>query len=202
MTVHPIDTDSLRREALGQLGRVAADPRWPGRVLSLLDALADAEQRATRAEEKVSEQKALRMKAVAAVTEAEVREEQLLLRNRNLLDALKQAEADRDWLFRSSRLSKMERIKANARADRAEAQVSEEKRLRMKATAAATEAEAERDAARRQYDEDTAYWIAATDTAEAQIKAVRDVLDNIDTSNDPALHDGFADIRRALDGDA
>ena len=36
--------------------------------------------------------------------------------------------------------------------------------------------------------------------AEARIKAVRDVLDNIDTSNDPALHDGFADILHALEG--
>ena len=38
-----------------------------------------------------------------------------------LLDALKQAEADRDWNLRSSRLAKEERIKANARAERAEA---------------------------------------------------------------------------------
>lgn len=37
-----------------------------------------------------------------------------------LLDALDQAEADRDWNLRSSRLSKEERIKANARADQAE----------------------------------------------------------------------------------
>ena len=36
--------------------------------------------------------------------------------------------------------------------------------------------------------------------AEARIKAVRGVLDNIDTSNDPALHDGFADILHALEG--
>ena len=35
--------------------------------------------------------------------------------------------------------------------------------------------------------------------AEARIKAVQDVLDSIDTSAEPALHDGFADIRRALD---
>lgn len=39
-----------------------------------------------------------------------------------LLDALDQAEADRDWNLRSSRLSKEERIKANARADQAEAE--------------------------------------------------------------------------------
>lgn len=159
MTAHPIDTEALRKQYAHLVEKYGFEAWAESRahvVLSLLDALADAEQRATRAEEKVSEQKALRMKAVAAVTEAEVREEQLLLRNRNLLDALKQAEADRDWLFRSSRLSKMERIKANARAEK----------------------------------------------AESQIEAVRGVLDNIDTSSDPALHDGFADILRALDGDA
>ena len=32
--------------------------------------------------------------------------------------------------------------------------------------------------------------------AEARIRAVEDVLDSIDTSAEPALHDGFADIHR------
>ena len=32
--------------------------------------------------------------------------------------------------------------------------------------------------------------------AEAKIRAVEDVLDSIDTSAEPALHDGFADIHR------
>lgn len=40
-----------------------------------------------------------------------------------LLDQLEQAEADRDWNLRSSRLAKEERIKANARAERAEARI-------------------------------------------------------------------------------
>lgn len=40
-----------------------------------------------------------------------------------LLDMLDQAEAERDWNIRSSRLSKEERIKANARAERAEARI-------------------------------------------------------------------------------
>ena len=40
-----------------------------------------------------------------------------------LLDLLEQAERDRDWLFRSSRLAKEGRIKANARADQAEAEL-------------------------------------------------------------------------------
>ena len=42
---------------------------------------------------------------------------------RRLLEALDQAEAERDWLVRSSRLSKEGRIKANARADQAEARI-------------------------------------------------------------------------------
>ena len=40
-----------------------------------------------------------------------------------LLDHLEQAEADRDWNLRSSRLAKEERIEANARADEAEARI-------------------------------------------------------------------------------
>ena len=40
-----------------------------------------------------------------------------------LLDMLDQAEAERDWNLRSSRLVKEERIKANARAERAEARI-------------------------------------------------------------------------------
>src|SRR5699024_10258066 len=92
MTDHPIDTEALRREALGQLGRVAADPRWPGRVLSLLDLLADAEHRATRAEA----QSAIRGRAVAIYQQR-----------------ARQAEAERDWNIRSSRSAKKGRIEAN-----------------------------------------------------------------------------------------
>ena len=102
-----------------------------------------------------------------------------------ILDHLGQAEADRDRLLRSSRLAKEGRIKANARADQAEAQTAEEKRLRMEATAAATR-------------------------AEARIKAVRDVLNTVEDghSADPVIRGlfprmvGTALIRRALDGDA
>ena len=65
-------------------------------------------------------------------------------------------------------------LEANARADRAEARVAEEKHLRMKATAAATK-------------------------AEARIKAVRDVLDRWQVDGYDAL---LRRIRRALDGDA
>ena len=65
-------------------------------------------------------------------------------------------------------------LEANARADRAEARVAEEKHLRMKATAAATK-------------------------VEARIKAVRDVLDRWRVDGYDAL---LRRIRRALDGDA
>lgn len=65
-------------------------------------------------------------------------------------------------------------LEANARADRAEARVAEEKHLRMKATAAATK-------------------------VEARIKAVRDVLDGWQVDGYDAL---LRRIRRALDGDA
>ena len=45
-----------------------------------------------------------------------------------LLDALDQAEAERDWNWRSSRHSKIERIRAIARADRAEAEARAQRR--------------------------------------------------------------------------
>ena len=66
-----------------------------------LDGLADAEHRATRAEA----QAAIRGRAVAIYQRR-----------------AQEAEAERDWNWRSSRHSKIERIKANARADRAEAE--------------------------------------------------------------------------------
>lgn len=98
-----------------------------------------------------------------------------------LLDQLDQAEADRDWNLRSSRLAKKDRIEANARADHAEARLAEEKHLRMKATAAATK-------------------------VEARIKAVEDVLDAEEARPRP-IGGGYdkramvriADIRRALE---
>lgn len=40
-----------------------------------------------------------------------------------ILDALEQAEAERDWNLRSSRRAKEQRIKANTRADQAEARI-------------------------------------------------------------------------------
>lgn len=56
-----------------------------------------------------------------AIPEARAEFDRFLTRIRQ--EAADQAEADRDWLFRSSRLSKEERIKANARAERAEARI-------------------------------------------------------------------------------
>lgn len=89
----------------------------------------------------------------------------------------RQAEADRDWNLRSSRLAKEGRIKANARADRAEAKVSEEKVLRMKAVAAVTEAEAGRDEWRQIALDERAAALDALEqikVRDARIKAVRD----------------------------
>ena len=85
-----------------------------------LDGLADAEHRATRAEA----QSAIRGRAVA-IYQRRARE----------------AEAERDWNWRSSRHSKIERIKAIARADRAEAEARTQRRR-------AEKAEQERDEAR------------------------------------------------------
>lgn len=67
---NPIDTEALRREALGQLGLIAADPRWPGRVLALLDQLAAAEHRATRAESDRDEWKEVALQERGAALDA------------------------------------------------------------------------------------------------------------------------------------
>src|SRR5699024_690513 len=102
MTDHPIDTEALRREALGQLGLAAMDPRWPGRVLSLLDALAAAEHRATRAEA----QSAVRGRAVAIYR-----------------DRAREAEAERDeWREASVKLAASSN-QANADLYEAEARI-------------------------------------------------------------------------------
>ena len=120
-----------------------------------------------------------------------------------LLDQLEQAERDRDWLFRSSRLAKEGRIKANARAERAEARIRHHEdtaRVLVKEVIAAEDA---RDEHRR-----------GKVAAEERIKAVEDVLgqyeqENADTPDRyPTPHgDGLgptlvaaADIRRALEG--
>ena len=97
MNNDPIDTEALRREALGQLGLAAMDPRWPGRVLIILDALAAAEHRATRAEA----QSAIRGRAVVMYRER-----------------AREAEAERDeWRQtaldeRAAALDALEQIKA------------------------------------------------------------------------------------------
>lgn len=85
MTTHPIDTEALRATAeatIEEHGPLA----WPdipsADLLALLDALADAEQRATRAEERIAEEKRLRMGAVAAVTEAEAVRDYLITEQR------------------------------------------------------------------------------------------------------------------------
>ena len=104
MTDHPLDTEALRREALGQLGRIAADPRWPGRVLSLLDLLAAAEHRATRAEA----QSAIRGRAV------------LIYQQR-----ARQAEAERDRWHSMWRQRGVKHLAAEKRATRAQTERDE-----------------------------------------------------------------------------
>ena len=104
-----------------------------------------------------------------------------------LLDALGQAEADRDWLFHSSRLAKKERIKANARADRAEARVrhlEDTARVLVKDMLAATDARDEHRRGKAAAEERIAEEkrlrmeaVAAVTEAEARIEAVEDVLD-------------------------
>ena len=100
MTAHPIDTEALRAsatEAIEAYGPAA----WPdirsADLLALLDALAAAERRATRAEAQVSEEKRLRMRATAAATEAEAERDewrQTALDERGAaLDALEQVKA-------------------------------------------------------------------------------------------------------------
>lgn len=185
MTAHPIDTEALRRladaatpgpwEVSGSLvgiGRTKPNigqtwgPRWRQdieficaartAVPALLDALAAAEHRATRAEA----QSAIRGRAV------------VIYRERG-----RKAEAERDWNIRSSRNAKRGRIQANARADQAEAKVSEEKVLLMKAVAAVTEAEAGRDEWRQIALDERAAALDALEqikVRDARIKAVRD----------------------------
>src|SRR5699024_2170555 len=93
-----------------------------------LDGLADAEHRATRAEA----QSAIRGRAVA-IYQRRARE----------------AEAERDWNWRSSRNSKIERIKANARADKAERERDEYRRSLERWRESAIRGRKERDEAKK-----------------------------------------------------
>ena len=105
MTVHPIDTEALRVRAehvYRHGGPANAIESLAANVPEILDRLAAAEHRATRAEA----QAAIRGRAVAIYQQR-----------------AREAEAERDWNLRSSRLAKEGRIKANARADRAEARI-------------------------------------------------------------------------------
>ena len=108
----------------------------------------------------------------------------------SLLDQLEQAERDRDWLFRSSRLAKEGRIKANARAERAEARIEsldDTARVLVREVIAAEDA---RDEHRR-----------GKVAAEARIKTVEDVLDTWMTyCQTEQTARALSDIRRALEG--
>lgn len=107
-----------------------------------------------------------------------------------LLDQLDQAEADRDWNLRSSRLAKEERIKANARAERAE----------QRARDLTQEVREERGAARDQMEQ--------VRIRDARIKAVRRELDRLEilalTSRSENIGilglSWVTAIRRALEG--
>ena len=93
-----------------------------------------------------------------------------------LLDQLDQAERDRDWNLRSSRLAKKERIKANARADQAEARIErleDTSRVLVKEALAAEDA---RDERRR-----------GKAAAEARIKAVQHLIDQADEMGEWAI---------------
>ena len=95
--------DAERRAAIGPFTFNKARPVLaPREVLDLLDAIDQAEHRATRTEA----QSAIRGRAVVIYR-----------------DRARKAETERDWNLRSSRLAKEERIKANARAVSAEARI-------------------------------------------------------------------------------
>ena len=135
MTAHPNDIDALldrlRRNAQAPMDRfdrlhgMGGFPEYgeyerpfPDEVLKLLDLLAAAEHRATRAEA----QAAIRGRAVVIYRER-AREAEARI-------TAWEKQYDHDL------------TQADLIADQAEAQIAEEKRLRMKATAAATKAEA------------------------------------------------------------
>ena len=93
-----IDRDDLRNDIESILGDPASSPTpryWAQAADKLLDALDRAEA-----------QSAIRGRAVVIYR-----------------DRARKAEAERDWNIRSSRLAKEERIKANARAESAEARI-------------------------------------------------------------------------------
>ena len=125
-----------------------------------------------------------------------------------LLDQLAQAEADRDWNLRSSRLAKEGRIKANARADQAEDALDYWMARAYEAEGKLWKAEA-----RIESLEDAAHVLvgevlAAEDArdehrrgkaaVEARIKAVEDVLDRSAIDGHDQLVHGQT-IRKALD---
>src|SRR5699024_8867441 len=105
MTDHSIDTEALRVRAehvYRHGGPANAIESLAANTPAILDRLAAAEHRATRAEA----QAAIRGRAVAIYQQR-----------------AREAEAERDWNLRSSRSAKKGRIEANARADRAEARI-------------------------------------------------------------------------------
>lgn len=68
-----IDRDNLRKEALGQLGLIAADPRWPGRVLALLDQIDQAEAERDEWRQTAQEEHAAALDLIEVVKERDAR---------------------------------------------------------------------------------------------------------------------------------
>lgn len=174
MTAHPIDTEALRK-----LADAATEGPWYTFETKLgrrngIGSKAIPEDEAVMEDEWSGEADA---EFIAAAREAIPA----------LLDALEQAEAERDWNLRSSRLAKKERIKANARAEKAEARVrhlEDTARVLVKDMLAATDARDEhrrgKAAAEERIAEEKHLRMKATEAAtkaEARIEAVEDVLD-------------------------
>lgn len=128
-----------------------------------------------------------------------------------LLDQLEQAERDRDWLFRSSRLAKEGRIKANARAGQAEARIEsleDTARVLVRDVITAEDARDEhrrgKVAAEERIAEEKHLRMKATAAAtkaEERIKSVEDVLDTWMTyCQTEQTARALSDIRHALEG--
>lgn len=135
MTAHPIDTEALRRLA------DAATP-GPWRIGEAFDF--PASWVAHLSNNGWDDRTTVTSEDTPGHIDQEERDAEFIAAARTavpaLLDALEQAESDRDWNLRSSRLAKEERIKANARAEKAEAERDEWKEVALQERAAALDA--------------------------------------------------------------
>lgn len=113
------------------------------------------------------------------------------------------SEAELDsWMTRAYEAEKRA-WQAERRIARLEAQTDIRGRAVVMYRERAREAEAAVENWRKQYAQDVEYWIKETDTADARVKAVQDVLDDVDGDYDShgAHRLGVTRrIRRALEG--